>query len=277
MISIEKTGFLSEEIAEWIKKHRKENIDWFKLCEDINEFAHTTMFSITIHNKDPKELIVSSLYVRSMSNFQGSIIMAERGMINEAKVLLRCLLECMFAIVAIEKDSETINQFILEDLLQRKDYLKAYKRNKREGTLQADNAPSLEEIDDLLQDIEKKIEMKRVRKWQKRELARKGGLVIMYDTTYKLLSGSIHVNARDLEQYLEINEAGEVKRILWGPDIKEIDSLLFTAAESMLFVLTAISHLFDLSFKETWQAILKTYGSLGKQFYNQRGYGVEPR
>lgn len=269
MNSIEKSEFLSEEITEWIKKHRKENLDWFKLCEDINEFAHTTMFSITIHNKDPKELIVSSLYVRAMSNFQGSIIMAERGMINESKVLLRCLLECMFAIVAIEKDSKIINQFILEDLLQRKDYLKAYKRNKGRSIPPADNAPSLKEIDDLLQDIEKKIKASGVKKWQKRELARKAGLVIMYDTTYKLLSGSIHVNARDLEQYLEISEAGEVKRILWGPDVKQIDFLLFTAAESMLFVLIAISRLFDLSYGKTWQQILKTYTRLGKKFYEQ--------
>ena len=226
--SIEKTGFLSKEISEWIKKHRKDNSEYFKLCEDINEFSHSTMHTITLYNKVLSELIVSSLFVRAMSNFQGSIIMAERGMINEAKSLLRCLLECQFAIGAIEKDKTIAEQFVLEDLHQRKDYLKAHKRNEGAGIPQCEGAPSPEEVDKLLQKIEKEIKEKKVKKFTKRDLAEKAGHVTTYDSAYKILSGSIHVNARDLEQYLEINKAREVKKILWGPDVKEIDFILFT-------------------------------------------------
>jgi hypothetical protein len=224
---------------------------------------------MTIHNEYLPEIIVASLYVRAMSNFQGIILMAERGMINEAKSLLRCLLECMFAIVAIDKDKNIVNQFVLDDLLQRKDYLKAYKRNKGEGIPHHENAPSIEEIDNLLKDIESQIEKNNVKKFTKRDLAEKAGLVTTYDSAYKLLSGTIHVNARDLKQYLEINEVGEIKRILWGPDVQEIDFILFTSAESMLFVLTAISHVFSLSYAESWKSILENYNNLDKEFNEQ--------
>lgn len=104
MSSIEKEGYLSKQITQWIEKHRKENSEWFELCEEINRFSHSTMFTMTIHNKYLPELIVASLYIRAMSNLQGIILLAERGMINEAKSLLRCLLECEFAVVAIDKD-----------------------------------------------------------------------------------------------------------------------------------------------------------------------------
>lgn len=41
MSSLEKEGYLSEQITQWIEKHRKENSEWFKLCEDINQrFSH---------------------------------------------------------------------------------------------------------------------------------------------------------------------------------------------------------------------------------------------
>ena len=85
MSSIEKSGFLSGQISEWIEKHRNENSQWFKLCDDINQFSHDTMFKASIHNEYLPEIIAASLYVRAMSNFQGVILMAERGMINEKK------------------------------------------------------------------------------------------------------------------------------------------------------------------------------------------------
>lgn len=269
MSSIKKEGYLSIQITQWIEKHRKENSEWFELCEEINRFSHSTMFTMTIHNKYLPELIVASLYIRAMSNFQGIILLAERGMINEAKSLLRCLLECEFAVVAIDKDKTVVNQFVLEDQIQRRDYLKAYKRNKGIGIPHSQDAPSLEEIDTLLQDIECQIEKNNIKKLTKRNLSEKAGLISTYDSAYKLLSGTIHVNARDLEQYLELNEAGEVKRLLWGPDVKEIDVILLTAAETMLFVLTSTSHIFSLSYDEKWKGLIDKYNSLGKDFNEQ--------
>ncbi|OPY84479.1 MAG: hypothetical protein A4E72_02214 [Syntrophus sp. PtaU1.Bin208] len=168
MGSIEKSGFLSEQISQWIEKHRSENRQWFSLCENINQFSHDTMFKTSVHNEYLPEIIVALLYVRAMSNFQGIILMAERGMINEAKALMRCLLECVFAIVAVEKDKEIVNQFVLEDLLHRRDYLKAYKRNKGEGIPQYEGAPPMEEIDNLLEDINTQIQESGVKKLTKR-------------------------------------------------------------------------------------------------------------
>jgi hypothetical protein len=269
MSTVEKEGYLSKQITQWIEKHRSENSAWFELCEDINRFSHTTMFTMTIHSKHLPEIIVASLYIRAMSNFQGIILMAERGMINEARALLRCLIECEFAIVAIDKDKAVVQQFVLEDQLQRRDYLRAYKRNKKSGIPHPEDAPSLKEIDDLLQGIESQIKKNHIRRLSKRDLAQKANLVTIYDSAYKVLSGTIHVNVRNLEEYLELNEAGEIKKLLWGPDVKEIDFILFTAAETMLFVLTAVSHIFSLSYDDIWKDLLNKYKSLGKDFSEQ--------
>ncbi len=267
--SLEISGYLSEEISLWIKKHREKNSEWFTLCENINELSHSTMFTFTVHNEYLPELIVATIYVRAMSNFQGTIIMAERGMINEAKSLLRCLLECMFAIVAIEKDKNTSNQFVFDDLLQRKNFLKAYKRNKAKGIPQHKDAPSLKDIDKHLQDIEKQIRENKVKKLEKRDLAKKAGLETIYDSVYKLLSGTIHVNVRDIEQYLKIDDNGKIKEILWGPDVQEIDFVLLTAAETMLRILTAASSLFELSHNKSVQTILEQYDIISKKFNEQ--------
>lgn len=267
--SLEISGYLSEEISLWIKKHREKNSEWFMLCENINELSHSTMFTFSVHNEYLPELIVATIYVRAMSNFQGTIIMAERGMINEAKSLLRCLLECMFAIVAIDKDKDISNQFVFNDLLQRKNLLKAYKRNKGKGIPQHENAPSWKEIDINLQDIEKQIRENKVKRLDNRDFAKKAGLEAIYDSEYKLLSGTIHVNARDIEQYLKIDDNGKIKEILWGPDVQEIDFVLLTAAENMLRILTAASSLFELPHNKSLQTILEQHDMLSKKFNKQ--------
>lgn len=265
MSSIDEAGYLSEQINEWIEKHRKENLSWFDLCEKINKFSHNTMFTIGVDNKCLSELIAAPLYVRAISNFQGVIIMAERGMANEARSLSRCLLENMFAIVAIEKDKNTASRIASNFLFQRKGYLKVLKR-KKDGGGTHENEPSIEEIDRLLQENENKIQKNNVKEIKMRELAEKARLVTIYDSAYKLLSEAIHVNVHDLEQYLDFNETGEVKKILWGPDIGELDLILFTVSESMLHVLAAISKIFILSFDESWKEILNNYNKLKNEF-----------
>ena len=267
--SLEISGYLSEEISLWIKKHREKNSEWFTLCENINELSHSTMFTFNVHNEYLPELIVVTIYIRAMSNFQGAIIMAERGMINEAKSLLRCLLECMFAIVAIGKDKNVSNQFVFNDLLERKNLLMAYKRNKGKGIPQHEDAPSLKEIDKHLQDIERQIKESKVMRLNNRDFAKKAGLEAIYDSEYKLLSGTIHVNARDIEQYLKIDDNGKIKEILWGPDVQEIDFVLLAAAENMLRILTATSSLFELPHNKSLQTILEQHDILSKKFNEQ--------
>jgi hypothetical protein len=264
MSSIEDEGFLSDQINQWIEKHRNKNTDWFELCDDINRFSQQTMFSINVHNNDLVELMASALYARAMSNFQGIIIMSERGMINEAKILTRCFLECMFKLVAIEKDNNFAKTIILEDLFQRRDYLKAYKRTKEIG-IASENYLSLEEIEHLIQDLEKMIKSNGVKKITKRDIAVKAELESIYDTAYKILSSTVHIAPRDLGQYLNNNETENIQEISWGPDIEGIDIILFTAAESMLFVLSSLSNIYRLSYSDIWETIVNRYNKLSKE------------
>ena len=46
--------------------------------------------------------------------------------------------------------------------------------------------------------------------------------------------------------------------------MKEIDTILFTAAESMFFILIGIAHIFSLSYGATWEMLQDKYKSLAK-------------
>jgi len=267
--TIETDGYLSNQITYWIKKNRNQNSKWFNLCKEINRFSHTTMFKMIVHNKCKLELMVALLYIRSMSNFQGVIIMAERGMVNEAKTLLRCLMECGFAVVAIDKDKTIVDRLILDDRIQQLEKLKAIKRNIENGVPLPKDAFSIDEIKTLIRNVKSEIKKSNIKKFTTRDLAKIAGLIKTYDSAYKVLSSTIHVNVRDLEQYLELNEKGEIKQLLSGPDVKEIGMILLAASEIILTMLESISNIFSLSYDKTWYIILKEFNKLSS-IYRER-------
>ena len=235
MSSMEEDGFLSEQIKQYIDQHRQQYLVLFKFCEEINRFTHSTMFTIDIGNKELTKMIVTCLYIKTMGIFQGIILMVERGMGNEAKALLRCLLECRFSIVAIKKNNDLVNRLIREDNeFKRLKALRNYKKNMELGTTTFPHTPSMEEIGTLIDQLKKKIKegnFKEVPIW---ELAKIAGLSEIYNSAYCYLSGAIHVDLSELENYLKINSNNRAEEFLWGPDDKDIKWILLSSAESML-------------------------------------------
>ena len=262
MNTIKTDGYLSNQITYLIKKNWNKNTKWFNLCKEINRFLNTAMYKMIVHNKCKLEIMVALLYIRSMSNFQGVIIMAERGMVNEAKTLLRCLLECEFAVVAIDKDKTIVDRLILDDRIQQLGKLKAIKRNIENGVPLPKDTFSIDEIKTFIKDVKSEIKKSNIKKFTTRELAEIAGLITTYDSAYKDLSGTIHVNVRDLEQYLELNEKGEIKQLLSEQDVKEIGMILLGASEIILKILESISKIFSLSYDKTWDRILKEFNRL---------------
>ena len=262
MNTIKTDGYLSNQITYLIKKNWNKNTKWFNLCKEINRFLNTAMYKMIVHNKCKLEIMVALLYIRSMSNFQGVIIMAERGMVNEAKTLLRCLLECEFAVVAIDKDKTIVDRLILDDRIQQLGKLKAIKRNIENGVPLPKDTFSIDEIKTFIKDVKSEIKKSNIKKFTTRDLAEIAGLITTYDSAYKDLSGTIHVNVRDLEQYLELNEKGEIKQLLSEQDVKEIGMILLGASEIILKILESISKIFSLSYDKTWDRILKEFNRL---------------
>ena len=261
---IEKNGFLSSDIEAWKIKHRSDNKQLFQLCEILNEFSHDTMLSLNVSNDDLTEILSACSFVRAMSNFQSIVILCELGLINEAKIILRCLVEAMFLMVAIAKDHDFSLKIVNQDLLEQQRTSKVLKKNILNGVHKLDK-PTLEEVDKRISELKKQIKDNGVKLIYKSDIARAAGLSSFYDTIYHILSGTVHINPSDLEQYLDLTPERNVKEIKWGPDVDEIEDVLFSAIESMIFVLQSIAHVFKVEYGVKWDALHNEYKTLGGQ------------
>ncbi len=110
MSEISYDGFLSSVMPDWIEKVQSQNKDWWEFFIEINRFGERLANDIpakTIFGSSAsKPLMALLLLVRTLSNFQGALLMSERGMIVEARILTRSILENAFYLSAIQKEGE---------------------------------------------------------------------------------------------------------------------------------------------------------------------------
>lgn len=107
-------GHLGEDMPNWISKIRCENSDWFKFCTEVNQFGEALANQITAKTQRGEiasiELLMQLLLVRSLSNFQGVLLLAERGMTVETATLTRSILENLLYVLALREDEQAVRE-----------------------------------------------------------------------------------------------------------------------------------------------------------------------
>jgi hypothetical protein len=234
MSPIDENGFLGEQIKRYIEKIRSTYRDFFELAEDMNRLCQKTMFSLDVRSRDPHGITVGSLYIRCLTTFQGLVLLAERGMMAQARVLARALIETLFTLCAIVKKPELLDVYFKEDKKRRLRFLEKFK--EFHGGKLPENVKQ-EEIKTIEKDLKEDIDREGIRIRKTEEWAADAELATWYLTAYAVLSDSVHTTARDLEDHLKVNDRGDIEEFLWGPDGRGVDEILLTGIEAMHFAI----------------------------------------
>lgn len=242
MPPLEKSGFLGNSMAGWVQKIRTQHSELFVLANDVNETCQTSMFELKPHSKNLQELLVATLYIRVLSNYQAAILLAERGMMPEARTMARALLEAVFSLVALAKDEQLVRDYVHEDQKNRLKFLKKYEQ------LHGGNFPkgiTKEEIQALEAELRSDIGTRQIKVRTTEEWSQEAGLHAWYLTAYAVLSLSVHSKVRDLEGYLTLDDKGEIREFNWGPNTNGTKEILVTIIEAMLVSFESVSASFE--------------------------------
>lgn len=229
MAPYHENGFLGNDIKVWIANNRREYDNLFKLAEKLNFDCYAMLERARPHNKDKRELLVSCLFPRVMELFQATYLLVSRGMIPASNVMLRSLIETMFVLVAIAKDSEALDAYILND--ERERLITANKIiNDTSSTF---SEIPLEEVIRVKSEIEKNLDGKKLPKLTTEYFSKKAGLHDWYLTVYAVTSKSVHAAIKDMEQYLDIGSDEKVKSIKFTPTSNGTIGILSTACNAL--------------------------------------------
>lgn len=243
MTDLGRQVFLSPNISEEIARIRTLHSSVFDLCERLNELTHDILFSLSIDTEDVQQSLVVCLFQRAASLFQGAVIMTERGMHAETIILLRSLLEVVFRIAAISKNRDIAKAYALEDEAHRRKWINKFNLLSDEMKEAVGNP----EHDELLEEIKQNIKDKNIKELSTQWFAEQAGLADTYHSVYSVLSRTVHVNVRDLESLLVLDDKNEIVDFNYGPNNEEVDNHLLAAVEYMIIALRSVITVFKTS------------------------------
>ena len=273
-MSIDENGFLDADAVTWITKHRNDHSALFSVCESINYLSQTHLYRLNIHSEDVQELVVSLLFIRALGAFQTSILLIERGLTSEARIILRNLIEILFKLRAVSRDRDVARAYVYADEIDRKKFINKF-RLLSDDLRQAHGNPKL---DELLQAIKENIDVKDITERQTQWYAQKAGLSDYYNTVYSIFSRSVHVNVRELEELLVTDGEGHITEITYGPDAaKGLDRLLLTGGETQCLILEDISRVFALKVEDRVRGVAFKAQSANGQARSAQLTGFERR
>lgn len=119
MTTFFEAGFASDETRESIPDLIATNSEWFGLLTELIESLQKTAIKACEHVKgSPFDKLPLSLLVlhRANGQLQGAVILLERGMVVEARTLLRSFLESAFVMAGIHDNYETVKAMMLADM-----------------------------------------------------------------------------------------------------------------------------------------------------------------
>jgi hypothetical protein len=232
-MTIDEQGFLSPQITEWIEKHRSENRAWFTLAMDLNLVAQQELLLLEVPSNDNQTFVAALLFVRGLSSFQAAILLAERGMIQDARTITRSCIETVFCFGALHKNVDFLQKFEKADLHCKETFANAL----RVGKLRP--APEVaEKLSQFLEDLGQSGEKTERLRWN--EVANLVGLSNVYDVYYRGLSNdAAHPSLIALKRYCEVDDNNKlIKWFQWGPDATDIEETLIASCTACWYLVT---------------------------------------
>ena len=237
-MSIDKSGFLSPDVANWIQKHRAENDWWFLFVEKLNSVGQSLLHGLNVKieaDGADSDLLAMLLFTRALSNFQGTVLMAERGMVVEARTLARSCLETTFCLVAmIQGKTEFADEFRRASLQSRRG--RAQFILKEPDRLAFTDIESVDSLRKYAEQLEKHPEKLSGLKFE--QIAEKIGLDDMYLFYRQLSADAAHPSIEALSRY--VRDDGQMA---WGPNCEttEISDTLNLASHFLICACAAVT------------------------------------
>jgi hypothetical protein len=256
-MTIDEQGFLSPRIAAWIDKHHAENRPWFSLARDLNSLAQQELMLLEVPLEDNNASLAAQLFVRGLSSFQTTILLAERGMTQDARTITRSCYETVFCFGALHKDPGFLEKFEKGDMQGKKTFA---------NTLLAGGSKPEAEVTEMLSrfldDLEQSGEQ--AARFSIKQAAKSAGLGAVYDAIYRGLSNdAAHPSLIALKRYCAVDENNEFKGFQFGPDVKDVEETLIISCTACWYLVTWMAErLENTEIKEKLDRIAEEYKQL---------------
>lgn len=253
-MSLEKNGFLSPNLEKWVVKNRTKNKTFFDQAEKLNEFCMELLLTGEVQ-PDEKSFVGALILSRAIQSFQGTLLLVERGMVADARTLVRSSAECAIALGCLVLDDSFLQTLIGGH--QRSMALTA-KSILLNGTLNPEkDADKIKQLEELIRNFQATTPQKL--NWK--NLAKTAEFVELYEWIYADTSNDgSHVSINSLSRHTITDGDDTVTGIKFGPELDGVDSTVVGAIGALSHCLMAYGRL--IGNQKTEQVAIENLESL---------------
>ncbi|MCC2642734.1 MAG: hypothetical protein K0S45_3147 [Nitrospira sp.] len=236
-------GFLGTSIDDFSKSVQVRYSKFFELSHQINELAHAIKFELKVHNRDHQEFLAAALFLRLLNGFEAVVILGIKGLLFEAKVVLRSVIETLFILKLLCEEEAFALEYLGSSKAQSLKWMNIAHEN------QDSNFESLRQYatPEVMEALRAEIKQHGLKKLEVEPVAKRAGLHHFYSTQYRLLCEQVHCLPISLDPFMVQDNDGDLSSFDGGPKHDEIDFVLFANIQMLLTALAGITNLFDLN------------------------------
>ncbi len=234
MTTIATHGFLSDEAENSVKAFEAKYSEICSLYRRLGEFAHLAKYEFKGGGRNARQILVALLFGRTLTAYEGTYLLAARGMEHDYQALLRTLLDTMFHAVAADKNHENVRAIIWASEHQKVKVLQAVLAEDNKAQPKGDHS----ELEKQIEKLRKDVQASGTKPMNMREVMSMAELPSwMYQLAYRSLCLSAHPDANRLQKALKTASDGSVREISWGPQYGGVELELTFAMDCLIFVM----------------------------------------
>lgn len=259
MARLIRNGYLGDDYDLQYKGIQNEFSSFFSLSEDINAYCHELLSSIKIERTQRTDILLSSLFIKSLETYQSIHLLSQRGLAKEANILLRSLIEMSFYINRISVNDGDAIRYILKGEFERIRLIDTLIK-KCDGwhnclggkeSLQFDYSESKDSFNKLLK--ENNLKETDIKKFSPSFILKEanekgtGDREIFQDlyVLYSYLCADVHSDSNSINDYLKKGISNGIESITYGQKINGIGHILGVSMHCMISVAGCIGEFFE--------------------------------
>ena len=256
--------FLSEDATNFATRAHEHFPDSFSLAKKFSDFAMGALRRAEPKKDDNHQFIAAVLFGRAITSFQAAYILTERGLLADARTIVRGLAETSIVLNAHVLDREIADILTARHHWHSRKLLSSWLRDPQAvANMTSERKTAFEtqiaNIDSIAPGAKAGGDPLKVA-----TLAEKYGLLWLYNTVYRMHSGdAAHASLNALERHVNANSESEILTLNFGPETRDIRDTVSAAIAALIPALNAVVELFEMDDLEaplaeniaSWQAL----------------------
>lgn len=259
-------GFLSPSLINSITNIHIDFAPWLEVAAMVNRFGMQVLPELKAANNSKQKLVAATLYGRTLTSFQSAVILSERGMLADARTVVRAATETTIILSALAIDPSLVEVFIERFAWHHHKIRRAWLADP-EATAQM-NAVQINDVKQRIAELETDFPNVKLIKRDPiniAKLAQNAGVNALYNAIYRATSGdAAHTSIDALNRHVRADINADIQGLHFGPEVGDLPGTLSDAISTLSFALHAVMPLFNLTqFNEELAHCVATWKALG--------------